>query len=237
MQSPVRFTVLIAIASSVSIAADWDKKPFPQWKEDVAYKLVTNSPWARPKRVPLTWHEREDRPLRPEDVPGNQRSPIPQGAGPLGGVGLPRQKLPNDADLLVRWASALPVRQATALYRAKQQRDSKRNVTELVEARVGGYVVEIFGIPSEVGHRGPESVAALVRGSAYLLTKSGRTIRPSDVKVNIASTTMSVLVHFSDAEPLTLEDKEVEFFADVQIFQVREKFKLDDMMYGGGLAL
>lgn len=218
-------------------AAGWDRKPFPQWNEDTVYKLVTDSPWARPRRVNLTWHAREQRPLRPEDIPGNRRSPIPEGIGPLGGIGAPRSKLPDTADILVRWASALPVRQATAVYKARRQKAPRGKATELVEPRNAGYVVEVFGIPSEVGHRGPESVAAVVRASAYLVTKSGRTVRPNDVKVTMQALTMSVFVHFPEAEPLRLEDKEVDFFADFQIFQVREKFKLDEMRYGGTLEL
>jgi hypothetical protein len=160
-----------------------------------------------------------------------------QGGSPVGGIGAKKPKLPGDADIIIRWASALPVRQAKALY---QQRDGKlpaTKATELIAARGGGYVLELHGVPAEVAHQGPETVADIARQSVVMRTKTGRVFRPVKAEATVHALSMTILVTFSDAEPVRVQDREVEVSGDIQIFKFKAGFPLAPMVYLGNLEL
>lgn len=229
--------VLIALLAGVVSAAEWDSKPFPNWSDKLVIRLVTDSPWAKGIDVPLTWKKREERPLTPQDVPGA----TPQSAGrmgsPVGGIGAGKPKMPLGVDLIVRWASALPVRQAKALYKQRNEKTGVQNPSDLIEMQSPDYVLEIYGIPAEVAHLGTESVEAIAMSSAWLRTKSGRLLKPNRVEAQVHALTLTLLIHFPRKEAITLKDQEVECFVDMQIFQARAKFKLDSMKYLGSLEM
>lgn len=229
--------LLIALVANVVSAADWDSKPFPDWPEKTVLRLVTDSPWAKQIDVPLEWKKREERPLTPQDVPGATPQGAAKAGSPVGGIGAGKPKMPLGADLIVRWASALPVRQAKALYKQRNERTEVRNPSDLIEARSSDYVLEIYGIPAEVAHLGTESVEAVAMSSAWLRTKSGRLLKPNRVEAKVHALTLTLLIHFSRDAAITLKDQEVECFVDMQIFQAKAKFKLDSMKYLGALEM
>ena len=69
------------------------------------------------------------------------------------------------------------------------------------------------------------------------VTNSGRTIHPAKVESKLSSSGLSVFLHFRPEEPIRLKDNEIEFEADFQIFWVKERFKLSQMMYQDRLEL
>lgn len=235
--------VLAALVCHTAGAADdWKKARFPDWSDDLVMKLVTESPWAKPLNVRLSWRKDEPRPFNPMDVPGVNRSPTAQpgmiqGGSPVGGIGAKKPKIPGDADIIVRWASALPIRQAKALY---QQRDEKlpvQRATELIATRGGGYVLELHGAPAEVAHQGPETVADIARQSVVMRTKSGRVLRPVKAEARVNALSLTILVTFSDAEPIRVADREVEVTGDMQIFKFRASFPVAPMVYLGNVEM
>ena len=48
---------------------------------------------------------------------------------------------------------------------------------------------------------------------------------------------VDILMKFSKAEPIKLEDNEVEVNAKLGIFEMKKKFKLKEMVYNGKLEL
>ena len=94
---------------------DWKDSPFPNWSEDSVLRLLTDSPWAKPKSIHFTWTKREDQPISYKDIPGADPNPTIKGGSPVGGIGAPKSKLPDKADIIIRWVSALPERHAKAL--------------------------------------------------------------------------------------------------------------------------
>ena len=156
---------------------------------------------------------------------------------PVGGIGAKKPKMPGDADIIVRWASALPIRQAKALYQQRDEKLPARRATELVAARGGGYVLELHGVPAEVAHQGPETVADIARQSVVMRTKAGRVLRPAKAEARVHALTMTILVTFSDAEPIGLADREVEVTGDIQIFKFRATFPVARMVYLGNLEM
>ena len=154
-----------------------------------------------------------------------------QSGSPVGGIGGPKPKIPDRADLIIRWATALPVRQAKALYRSREGKLGAERVNEMIEARGDGYVLEILGIPAVVAHRGTGTLELLLRQSAYARTRTGRTIRPDRVEVTIQALTLLVKIHFPRSAEFTAADRELTCYADLQIFEFRERFQLNSMVY------
>lgn len=234
----------LCLCASIPAAAGdaWRKAPFPDWSDDAVIELVTDSPWAKPASVKLNWYKQERRPFNPMEVPGVNRSPTAQpgmiqGGSPLGGIGAPKPKFPGDADLLIRWASALPIRQAKALYRQRDEKLPAGKAIDLIAARGGGYVLEIHGVPAEIAHQGPETVADLARQAIFLKTSSGRRLTPIKAEAKVNALTLTIFVTFSDSEPLKVSDGEVEVGGDMQIFKFQKRFSLKPMVYHGHLEI
>ena len=221
----------------VALGADW-KSPFPNRSDGTVHKLLTDSPWSRPRSVHFTWVKKNQQPITYKDVPGNQPGRLPvQTGSPVGGIGKPASKMVDTADLIFRWATALPVRQAKALFRQRDGRLDPAKVSYLIEPRGDGYALEIFGLPSIVAHRSAGSIEAILRQSAYIRARSGKTIRPQRVEVTVGALMLDVKIHFPRTEPITVADQEIECFGDMQIFEFRERFKLSSMAYGGSLEM
>jgi hypothetical protein len=233
----LRPAALALLLPLTGLAQNLDKPPFPEWKDSTVLWVLTKSPWVKATEVPLRWTKREEQPISYKDVPGVDRSPDKNYGSPIGGIGVPKLKYPTEADLLLRWASALPVRQAAALYKQRDGKLSESKINELVGAPEGDYILELRGVPSEIAHSGAESVEAIARQSCLLRTSTGRVLRPSGARVNIQGAKLTIYIHFPKTEPLSPADREVEFSGDFQIFQVRERFRLSAMSYLGRLEL
>lgn len=216
------------IAAALALGA---QTVLPDWNERQVLKTVTDSPWARRLTVPLTWKKQERRALLPREIPG--ADPVHErtggGLGPLGGIGAPpKDHLPHKADIIVRWASALPVRQAKAIYTKNPS---------LAGQFGADYTVEIFGLPAEMAHLGPESVEAVAQTGLVLRTKSGKTLRPRGAEARVTGTALTIFVHFPKKEPLQISDEFIQLDVDLQIFRFTERFLLKKMEYGGGLEI
>lgn len=219
------------------LAADWDAKTFPNWSESAVLKLLTDSPWTRQKTVSFQWVKKNEQPFTYKDVPGADPSKTAPMGSPVGGIGKPKSHLPDKADILLRWTSALPIRQAKALYQQRDEKLPAEKLDGLVAKSDGDFVLEIFGLPAEIAHKGAGSVESVIKQSAYLRAKTGRTMRPSRVEVNLSALTLNILIHFAKADALKLEEKEVEFYADVQLFELKERFRLSSMVFAGKLEM
>lgn len=222
------------------LGADWKSTPFPEWTPDTVLRLLTDSPWAKGTGADIEWYKREQRQLTYKDIPGADHATVKDNSlGPLGGIGAPKPKLPMKADLLIRFPNALPMRHAKALYRLRDEKLGMDKLNGLIETPASSayYVVEIFGVPSEVAHQGAGTVESLVSRSAYLRTRYGRKYVPAKVEVTIQPTTLKILVYFSNEEPVKVNDDELEFFADMQLLKCRQRFKLSAMTYMGRLEL
>lgn len=213
------------------VFAPWAAGQLPDWSEREVVRVVTDSPWARRVTVPMRWKKQERRALLPREIPG--ADPVHErtgsGLGPLGGIGAPpKDHLPNKAELIIRWASALPVRQAKTLFTKK---------VEMLNEFGKDYTLEIFGVPSELAHLGAENVESVAMGGVVLRTKGGRVIKPRGAKVIIAGEQLTIFVHFPRGEALELEDDFVQVDGDFQIFGFAQRFALKKMVLAGKLEI
>ena len=194
----------------------------------------------------LQWYGKREaeRTITYKDVPGTRpgtpASSTAQGGSPVGGIGSGRVNniLPDSARLIFRWASALPVRQAKALYRARQNKEDAAKAVEMVEARAGSaYAFEIFGLPTVAAHAGTEAISASLTRSAAIRTKGGRLIRASRTVTELAGDVLSATLYFPREEPIVDDDREIEVLGDVELFSFGERFRLRDMHYLDSLEI
>lgn len=247
-----RRTWIAALGYSSAAAAGGQFKagPFPNWSDDTVMRLLVDSPWAHTRTVKLSWYglRGDAEAVTYKDVPGTRpglpTSSTVQGGSPVGGIGggtKMRNKLPNQADLIFRWTSALPVRQAKALYRAREQKRDLARVGEMVEAMPSpGPVLEIFGMPLEAAHAGAEAVSAKLKQSAVLRSKNNRVrLTPDRVDTAVMGDQLSISIRFPPpGSPFRLEDRELTCTGSAgELFSFEERFRLADMLYQGSLAL
>jgi len=188
-----------------SAAARWTK-PFPDWDQAAVDKLLTDSAWAKSQGI-------------------KYRLPFQTAAG----VG----SILTELNLTVRWASALPVRQATALALGLQHRVAKRL---LAVEQPAGYAIEVAGFP--VSAALPAALRAGFEKTAQLVARDGSTRRAVTVDVPEHGMHLMAEVRFP-AEPLIEARAEwVEFVAEpLAGLKVRTRFALATMQYEGKLAL
>lgn len=242
--------LLLLLPMAALQAADFKAGAFPNWPDDAVMRLLVDSPWARVRKTKITWYGRrgEAESITYRDVPGTRpgqpASSTAVGGSPVGGIGTGkvRNKLPDQADLIFRWASALPVRQAKALYRAREQKRDASQVGAMVEARAGaGPVLEIFGLPAVAAHAGTEALSARLKRSTVLRSKDGRVqLRPESVETAVLGDTLSVSIRFPAPpdDPLGVKDGEVICSGSAdELFSFEERFKLRDMVYLGSLEI
>lgn len=227
--------------AGVALAADWPSKAFPDWNDDTVRKVLTNSAWSRGRTVRLEWTKRDPGKVNLRDIPGALHQPanVNQGAGPLGGIGRGKvASLPDRADILVRWVGALPVRQATALYRMRDEKLDPGKLNELIGTPEKHAVVEIFGLPAGIAHQGTTVVEDIAMRSATLrIGNSGTPMKAVKVEARLQGDGLTIRVHFERTPELMQARGDIEFVVDMQIFEVREWFRTGNMLYRGALEL
>lgn len=220
-------------AAAASGAEDWR-----QWNDRKVLQILTDSPWARRRRVRLEWFRREPAPPRAEDMPGatgpNMRRP--DGGNPIGGIGVPRTSLPLEADLIVRWVSALPVRQARALYLYRAQTNKLRTLEELLEDEPPDAILEIHGLPAQIAHKGAGSVELVAMQGVRAVLARGRGIAPLKARADLTGLTLNLYVHF-DRSALAASRGGIEVQVDLQIARFKVRFQVSQMYYSGRLEI
>lgn len=172
------------------------------------------------------------------------------GAGSGGGV--PGGGAAPQTLVLVRWQSALPVKQALVRGKFGSEAATAAEAKSVLANEEAYYVIAVEKLPRmAMGRPGAESKGAEGKGSegglermrqmmarsTSLLRKGKVPIKPDDVKMAMAEKTMTVYFIFPRTEAITLEDKEVEFTTKMGPLEIKRKFKLQDMVFAGKLAL
>ena len=241
-----RRAFLAAFSATPAMAAGfWQKKKFPKWSDKDVRKLLTNSPWAQSDTISVSMEgRRENQPETWRDmrIPGNEPDMPGTGVGrpgesPVGGLGAPLSPLPTSADMLLRWSSSLPIRQALVIHRLGAREAGSTDAKEILKPDEANYVIEIFGLPAITAHRGAQVLQKQLYDTAQLVTKSGRVIRPESVYTPIEGLFVVVVLRFPRTKPITLDDKYVDCLGSTDIFKFNMRFHLRSMLYGDSLEL
>jgi hypothetical protein len=200
----------------------WNEKKPSDWTAEEIDLLLNKSPWA--KEASISYYGGQNGPLS-NSLPGSRRS-----SGNASSRTAPSATSPADWKAILRWQSALPVREAL---KAQPSPDfEKFYILNMV-----GDVPSIGATPDE----DPSQRAARFETLKQVtkLEHKGDEILLSRVEVapkndlSLAGT----LFYFSRGLALRVEDKQATFSTKLGPIDVKCKFTLRDMMYHGSLEL
>jgi hypothetical protein len=215
---------LWVVASAALAAADfWESKPFLEWSDRQAEKLLTDSPWAALIAVALP-----------------NRGPVPtadsgaggRGGGSRGGGAEGFGPGPQRVRLTISWRSARPLKEAIV----RQQVGKGGTITPDEQAALdhddGLYVVAVQGLPLQYTRPGPNNVI-----EAFLRRDGKPPIGATRGTTQMTRAGALLLVGFPNTDPIALSDGNVEFDIKMGAFGFKKTFKLKEMLYKGGLTL
>lgn len=260
---------LVAVASALALcAADaWKNTDFTQWSHDDAKKILSKSPWAKEVSVIM-------------GQPGGGQQSGGRGGGKRGGGGGGGDTGEGgltggvggrgggggeggaggggtpSMNLIVRWETAIPVKEALMKLNFGDHLPAKGEKGYTLDAPQNDYVISVTGLRLGGGGRGrgrgAEGSEAPAGGEANqqngadrmkdmlmtgttLVRKGKDPIAPSNIVVNTAANV--VFLVFPKKDVISEEDKDVEFRMNMGRIQVKEKFSLKDMHFNGKLEL
>ena len=200
-------------AGSLSFSRSRETRSFPNWSADHIDRILTDSPWAKEKalgfQLPAVFSRQ------------------------AGGAAGARAEI----YLTVRWASALPVRQAIALQQFGANGLLDEKARELLDRHEEEYVVEIAGFPTTLIRQGARRFEAELAKSATLSIGGRRSLSPSSVHVPEHGMYLMATLRFPRLPNLTATDGDVTIYAQSGALEIEQRFKLKEMMYEGRLEL
>jgi hypothetical protein len=231
------------IITSVTVGASdfWAVKNYTTWTDKEVAKMLTDSPWARPVTVSIADLSLASRVgglsggrIGTGGGPGRTGGgggPAGDGAGNLGGgsfLAPPRQTL-----VTVRWSSALPIKHAARRRTPEATSSESLHATDDVEKY---YRVSVVGLPLQLV-QGVGSLNDLQQGS-QLKRKNRPAIGAVDVRLELDGDHVTLEFDFPREEPILAGDAEIEFITSVgRLLEIKGKYRLKDMVYGGMLSL
>jgi len=250
------------LASSVLLlslslwAADfWQSKDYTAWSDKDVRRMLDSSPWSKPVNVSLSA-------ALPGGSTGRKGS---GGRGSISEVGNPNPRMPDpmtDATssgigqqqrggqaemeqaasapsvvFTVRWESALPVRQARVRAKYGSEVGTSAEAKKILDAPEPTYIITVSGLMSGTLEGGDEAMKKKVMADAALLVKGRLPIRPVDFMLQRGDEASVAVFAFPRTEPLSLDDKEVDFTAKFNSFTVKQRFPLKSMVINGRLEL
>jgi hypothetical protein len=259
-----RVLVLIGLGALVLLAEDfWLKKPFTEWSEKDAAKILKSSPWTHEVSVNLSGGSpmasggggRGSRgngqgmgvPNASSgiggDVSGSGGGETGMGGGGgrsgRGGGGESGGGASGGVSIMLRvcWQSALPVRQATVLAKLGREKLDSEEAKKFLAQDSPVYVIEVLDLPPEMARFPKERLSEIAKSTTSLRIKDKDPIPASGAQSAPREKAVDVYFLFPKTSPITLDDKEVEFVSTLGRFEIKKKFKLKDMVIGDKLAL
>jgi hypothetical protein len=259
-----RLLVALGITALVLIAEDfWVKKPYTDWSDKDAAKLLTNSPWSHDVVLNMGAGD-SGRGGGGRRGGGNSASTDgnPMGGGGVGspngsmatpsmdsgGAGTSRNRGGGGGDgqgvggggapsitLHVRWQSALPLREAIVVAKLGHEKAASDQAKKYLGQAMPFYIVAVVGLPAGMAERMRDDQLAEVAKGAILVRKDKDPITAESAQKIQGEAGVAFL--FPKTAAIALDDKEVEFISRVGTLEVKRKFKLKDMVRGDKLEL
>jgi hypothetical protein len=241
-----RATYLVLLPAMLWAADFWESKPFTDWSDKEVRRVMTNSPWARQTNTAMA----NARPTPPPgDSPGSGlpgadgsviRVPnLGRVGGTDAGLGIPpdssfEQGLP----VLIRWQTALPVRQAQMRSKYGKEAATAPGAKKILDQDPALYVISVTGVPgSLVTLGGVETAKRSIRDQTTLAARGKPALHPDAVEFVPGGDQEDVLLAFPKTLPFTLADQEIDFASRIGTVDVKYRFRLKDMVVRGKLEL
>ena len=239
LRSATWIALLAMIGSTLTVWGKdfWEDKPFTQWSEQEAMKILSESPWARTQTVMagvLGAGQQQSNSSRVKDLPRVQSAGTNSWAalsqsGVSFGTG-------DSVPLFVRWHSSARIRQALGRLGQLQQNVPEAEVRKFAEAPTDDYQIAVTGPMLEAFN---QLSLASFQEKTFLTSKKNKAKKialkkyeaPKDRQDGVAMFSFSRLI---DGKPaLTSEDDEVEFVAQGSKINLKASFKIAKMMSDG----
>jgi len=217
-----RLSLFFLMILSLWAADFWQTKPYTEWNDNETKRLLNSSPWAREAEIPMG-------------------GGMPPGGAPQGGRGGPAGDVPisgpSSVGVVVRWQTALPVKQALARLKFGKDAANSADAKTFLDQQETTYVIGVIGLPAMMMAAPPEQLKNMLKNRTTLSVKGKGMLAPSEVQIMPNNTMVDVYFSFPRAAALALEDKEVEFASKIGFSDVTTKFRLKDMVLNGKLEL
>jgi hypothetical protein len=207
-------------AVTLGAANFWDAKPYTDWSQKEVEEMLTDSPWARKLSVVV--------PIPPRASNDDAGGRGGRGGDDAGGRGFP---VPSpQLKLVITWRSALPVRQA--LIRLPNGA-TNAGVEQLpLLEQPPRYMITLSGVPARY------SRATASAGTTSFLRRGKKPpIALEEGAMQAGGATLTLLFAFPRTDPITLDDREVEFVTTIGTIEIKKKFTLKDLVFNGQLEL
>lgn len=206
----------------------WKNKQYPDWTEDDAKEVMTNSPWA--KAVVAT-------PVKPDGKagePGGHRSRIAIGGFGIGGRGrrggddAAKPASPDQpATLTLRWESAQPMREA----------ELKARDIGAPDVADDFYAIAVYGLPRGTVSDDSKDRSEELKKLALLKREGKKDLKPTRVDILLRDSGPLVVYLFSKSAEFNWRDHGMTFEAQISRLKFSQAFSTDDMTFHGKLEL
>ncbi len=228
-----------ASALLVYAAQSWNKKNSAEWSPKEVERLLTDSPWASQVNASFDNSPAPEPYIQTGPLPGPAQAGLANGRGVSdgkwdGGVSRNRPGGVPSLPVLVRWDSALPVREALLRSQAGTNFSSEQAEKD--------YIISVMGLVpggtykrSGENPQNPEEMLNGLMAASAILRRGKPAVRATQIKLD--ASTGAVHLFFPRTEPITPSDKEVTFATRFGSMRVEKTFRLKDMAYKGKLEL
>ena len=171
---------------------------------------------------------------------GGTASPKSRSGGFGGGFGggpvAKRDLLGGLPMVVLRWQSALPVKQAMARYRFKDAVKTTKEAADSLSRQESVHILGIIGMPGRVQSYNVDEIMK----HAELITEDRPAVKPTQVIPQQEGDQVGLYIIFPKYNPdgtplITLQDKNVEVSVTAGRYDIIKKFGLKDMVYQGKL--
>jgi len=231
--------IILVITPSVLPGEDfWQTKKFSKWSDKEVSKMLRDSPWARIAGIRV--EERRARPSSDGEGAGVKSggggsSRSRGGGGSSGGSGS-KEFIPA-TDVIFRWHTALPIKQAVARARYADEVASSAEAAKILNRHETQYIVGVIGIPARAATAGPEQL----KEGAQIAIENHPPIQADKVVLDQEAGVVNLYLYFpkelTGGHVVTPDDGEVEVVVKLDSQTLKRKFKLKDMMYDGKLEM
>ena len=218
----------------------------PDWNDKEVEKILKDSPWAQTFTVE-TGKNAGGSSNRGMGGGGNM------GGGGMGGGGGREvvaaewdastgtnttgsnypQQTSGSSTIMLRWLSALPVKQAIARAQYGDEAATSPDAVRSFEREETQYVVALIGVPPRLVKKADQ-----MKSNAWLRLKGHDAIPASDAKSDLRDNGVYLTLYFPrEGHELKAEDGEVGLEVKLGAKMVTRKFKLKSMLYNGKLEL
>ncbi len=228
-------------AAAVLLAANfWDKKQPEEWKDKEIRSLLQSSPWAHSTNVAVGHGTIAP---QPNDDPASRslgNGGVGQGGGRGPGAGggvLDDSGLNGPAvSMVIQWTSAMPVKQALIRSTMAEGEALSEESKQFLDRKEDYYVLAVVGVPAVMAQLS-QGTDRFVESSRLERGKGKEPLKPERVEGRAQQNSVTLYYFFPRTDPITIEDNDVRFVFKLTNVEIKQKFKLKDMMFNGELAL